>query len=360
MHYRVMFGGDLHKKMMDITTIHGYTKANELVQLDLMKAIKEEQINIFVSLGDWFDSGYGSDTAAALAHTDIDREMFNILNGNFYGVIGNHIKIRMDSNPELFLIQPHEYYTSRHKVTRDYQIIRTPKELVLNNVQICFMHWNKDAESAFEYKAMIRPECVYHVGLYHTENIIPAHILTSMNMYTNLSDNSKIGAALEGIDLAIVGHVHKPFGAFNISKVSGHTTKMIVPGSLTNTDAGMASRHEFIDMPILDIYENGSVSLSYHRQSLHTDVVTFSPKKISDSSRDKLKSLRGNTKETLYEELESTTFVGESSGFQTLGMFMRQNGYTPADKALVRNAIHSPDDIDILIQIYKEGNNGIE
>lgn len=360
MNYRLMFGGDLHKKMIDITTIHGYTKGFELVQLDIMKAIKDLEVTHFMSLGDWFDSGYGSDTAAALAHTDIDREMYNLLNGNFYGLIGNHIKIRMDSNPELFLIQPHPYYISRHRVNRDYQIIRTPKELVLNGVQICFMHWNKDAESAYEYKAMIRPECKYHIGLYHTENIIPAHILTSINMYASMNDNSKIGAALEGIDLAIVGHVHKPIGAFNISKVSGGTTKMIVPGSLTNTDAGESARHDYIDMPIVDISENGEVSVSYHRQSLHTDVLTFSPKKISVSSRDKLKSLRGNTKETLYEELESTTFVGESKGFQTLGMFMRQNGYTPADRALVRNTLHSPDDIDILMQIYKEGNHGIE
>lgn len=360
MNYRIMCGGDLHKRMTDLTTIHGYVKGFELVQLDLMQAIKDLGITHFFSLGDWFDSGYGSDTAAALAHTDIDREMYSLIKGNFYGLIGNHIRIRMDSNPELFLIQPHPYYVSRHKIARDYQIIRTPKELILNGVQICFMHWNKDAESAFEYKAMIRPECKYHIGLYHTESIIPAHILSSMNMYAGINDNSKIGAALEGIDLAIVGHVHKPFGMFNISKVSGHTTTMIVPGSLTNTDAGLQSRHDHVDLPIIDISEDGSVSISFHRQDLHLDVIEFHEKKISDSSRDKLKSLHGNTKETLYEELESTTFVGESDGFQTLSMFMRQNGYTPTDKALVRNVIQSPDDINLLMQIYKGGQDGIE
>ena len=354
MNYRLMFGGCLHKRMTDITTIHGYTKGFQKVQSDIMTSIKELGITHFVSLGDWFDSGYGSDTAAALAHTDIDREMYKLLGGNFYGLIGNHIRIRMDSNPELFLIQPHPVYVSRHQVKRDYQIIRTPKEIVLNGVQICFMHWNKDAESAFEYKAMIRKECKYHIGLYHTEYVIPAHILSSMNMHAGINDNSKIGMALDDIELAIVGHVHKPFGQFKIEKVSGGSTTMIIPGSLTNTDAGLNARHDHVDMPIVDISENGEVSLSYHRIDLHLEDITFIEKVMSDTSREKLKSIRGNAKETLYEELESSTFVGESDGFQTLSMYMRQKGYTPTDKALIKNTIQSPDDIRILVQLYKE------
>jgi hypothetical protein len=73
-----------------------------------------------------------------------------------------------------------------------------------------------------------------------------------------------------------------------------------------------------------------------------------------------LKSIHGNAKETLYEELETTSFVGESSGFQTLTMFMRQQNYTDTDRSLVRNTIHSPEDIDTLMELYKEENNGTE
>lgn len=353
MRYKVLMGGDLHKHQVDITTIQGYTAAVRTVQQDIMEFIRENGITHFVSLGDWYNSGYGSDTAAALAHTDIDREMAELLDGNFYGLIGNHIKIRMDSNPELFLIQPHNMYVSRHPVERDYQIIRTPKELILNGVQFHFMHWNKDAESAYEYKAMINKDCHYHVGLYHTEYIIPSHMLAGVNMNIR-NDNSKVAAALDGIDLAVVGHVHKPIGKFKINKADGTATTMIVPGSLTNTDAGLISRHEYCDMPVLEIDDNGEVTLSFHRQSLHTELLTFYQRKISDETRDKLKSIYGNTKETLYEELEATTFVGEASGFQTLSMFMRQNNYTPGDKALVRNTIQSPDDIDMLMHVYKE------
>lgn len=354
MKYRILVGCDLHKKMKDITTIRGYVNGCTMVQLDIMKTIVEKEVTHFISGGDWFDSGYGSDVAAALTHTDIDIEMSKLLNGNFYGVIGNHIRIRMDSNPELFLIQPHDVYKSRYPVTRKHQIIKTPKDLILNGVQIHFMHWNKDAESAFDYKAMINKDCHYHIGIYHTEYIIPTHLLHGIGMKQVVNDNSMIGAALEDIDLAIVGHIHKPIGTFTIQKVSGKPTTMIVPGSLTNTDAGELSRHDYVDMPLIEIDDDGKVSISYVRQSLHTEVLTFLKKSVSEDVREKLKSLRGNTKEALYEELESTTFVGEASSFISLNAFMKQQGYTAGDKSLIRTVVNDPDNLTQLMYIYKE------
>ena len=349
-----MVAGDLHKRMKDITTIRGYTKVCNEIQLDIMDLIKRLEVTHFISLSDWFDRGYGSDVAAALAHTDIDRDMHDLLNGNFYGLIGNHIRIRMDSNPELFLIQPHPVYQSRHKVNRDYQIIKTPKELILNGVQFCFMNYNPQAESAFDYKAMINPNCHYHIGLYHTEYIIPYQYLAAMGIRTTVNDNSKIGKALEDIELAIVGHVHKAIGKFVINKVDGGSTTMIVPGSLTNTDAGEASRHDSIDIPIIDIDDDGHVSLWFQTLDLRTDELTFMKKEISEDKRTKLKSLQGNSKEKLYEELEAVTFVGESSGFMSLNTFMNEQGYTSGDKAMIRSVINDPDNINVLIQTYKE------
>lgn len=354
MHYRVMIAGDLHKRMKDITTIRGYVDACRKVQLDLMQVIKDLEVTHFISLGDWFDAGYGSDVAAALSHTDIDREMYDILKGNFYGLIGNHIRIRMDSNPELFLIQPHPVYKSRHKVTRDHQIINTPKDLILNGVQFHFMHWNKDAENAMMYKALLDKSCHYHIGLYHTEYVIPSQYLHNMGMVSIVNDSSSISAALEGIDLAIVGHIHKPLGSFVINKLDGTTTTMIVPGSLTNTDAGEVSRHGEVNIPIIDIDDCGNVSLSYYKMNLHTDELLFMKKSVSDDAREKLKSLRGNAKETLYGELEAASFIGEASGFISLNSFMLQQGYTSGDKSLIRNVINSPDDVDKLVSIYKE------
>lgn len=358
--YKILFGGDLHKRPIDLSTIKGYTEVNYKIQCDVMNELRDGGYTHFISLGDWFDEGYGSDTAAALAHTDIDKEMSGVVNGNFYGLIGNHIKIRMDSNPELFLIQPHPYYKSRHKIYRDYQIIRTPKELILNGVQICFMHWNHLAESARDYKAMIDTNCHYHIGLYHTPYIIPANFMAGLNMYTKISDNSSISAALDDIELAIVGDIHKPLGTFTINKVDGKSTTMIVPGSMTVTDSGKASRHDKIDMPVIEIDEDGNVSLSYFTLNLRLDELEFMEKIISDEKREKLKSIRGNNKVALYEDLEAATFVGTESSFLTLNRYMKEQGYTDTDKKLIKSVMNSPDDIQLLTYMYKEGlENGI-
>ena len=354
MKYKILFGGDLHKRMKDLSTIRGYVSACRKTQIDIIDTLKSDGYTHFISMGDWFHSGYGSDVAAALSHVDLDIEMNKVLNGNFYGLIGNHIRIRMDSNPELFLIQPHKEYVSRHKVTREEQIIKTPKSIILNGVQIHFMHWLRDAEDATWYKAMIDEKCHYHIGLYHSEYVVPTQYLHDMGMTHTVNDNSKIGSALDKINLAIVGHIHKPIGSFVINKSDGTSTTMIIPGSLTNTDAGEGSRHDFVDMPVVEVDEDGKVTLSYHRQSLHTDEIIFMKKQITDDAREKLKSLRGNTKETLYAELESTTFVGEAGGFISLNAFMKQQGYTPGDKSLIKNVIHEPDNVDKLVSIYKE------
>ena len=145
MKYKILYATDLHKKMKDITTIRGYCTVHNKIEDDLINLISQLGITHFIEGGDWFDSGYGSDVAAALAHTDLDRKLYDAVKGNFYGVIGNHIRLNMDSNPELFLIQPHPKYTTRHRISRDTQIIKTPDELFLNGVQISFCHHDKVA-----------------------------------------------------------------------------------------------------------------------------------------------------------------------------------------------------------------------
>jgi hypothetical protein len=335
--------------MKDITTIRGYCEACHDVQVDIMNTIKNEGITHFISLGDWFDGGYGSDVAAALCHADIDREMAELLKGNFYGVIGNHIRINMDSNPELFLIQPHPYYTSRHNVQRTEQIIKTPDRIVLNGAEIILMHWNPVADCAKDYTTHIDSECQHHIALYHTEHVIPASLLHDMNMAYEISDDSAIADALSGVEIAIVGHIHKRIGTHVIKSRTGNDTLMIVPGSLTNTDAGERARHDYIDMPLIDIYEDGSIKLSYIRQTLHHEKITFYQKKSNDDTiKDKLKSLRGNSTEKLYEDFEAAAFIGESNTFLSLNRFITNMGYTRNDRVMINSILKNPEDIDTL------------
>jgi DNA repair exonuclease SbcCD nuclease subunit len=210
------------------------------------------------------------------------------------------------------------------------------------------------AEDASAYATRRRPDANYHIALYHSEMVIPTVHLHRMGMKTIVNENTNIFKALNGVDLAIVGHVHKPIGTFRIDKSDGTTTTMIVPGSLTNTDAGLTSRHNTCDLPIIEIDEDGSVKISYHTLDLRTNELTFLRKELNDDRKQKLKSLRGNNKESLDEDLESTSFVGaEAEGFITLNAFIKQQGYTPTDKNLIKMVIGEPENIDKMIQIYR-------
>lgn len=355
MNVRVMFAGDLHKKSKDITTIEGYVECVNAVQRALMSDIKMLSVNYFISLGDWYDKGYAVDVAASLADYDIDLEMSKMLNGKFYGLIGNHIRLNMDSNPELYIIQPHPVYHVRRRVTRTEQIMKTPEILRIGNVQISFMHHRSDAKDVLDYKPKREDWAKYHVALFHTPWIIPYGMLDETTYGYHASTTSKIGETLSGVDLAIAGDIHTPLGQFTINTPTGSTT-MIVPGSLTHTDASEASRHSSIMIPILDIKDEDVISLSYHNFDLKVNMLTFKKKNV-ENSRDKLKTLRGKAISNLHRPEEVIAYLSKPEQVYTsLNAFMQAHGYTIMDKRLIRHVIDDPGNVEELIRIYKEEN----
>lgn len=355
MKVRIMFAGDLHKKSKDITTIEGYVECVNAVQRALMSDIKTLFIDYFISLGDWYDKGYATDVAASLADYDVDLEMSRILNGNFYGLIGNHIQLNMDSNPELYIIQPHPEYSVRRRMIRAEQIMKTPKILRIGNVQISFMHHSSKAKDILDYKPKREHWAKYHVALFHTPWIIPYGMLENMSYRHNTSPTSKIGETLEGVDLAIVGDIHTPLGQFPVNTLTG-TTTVIVPGSLTHTDASEESRHSSIMIPILDIKDNDRVSLSYHNFDLRINMLTFKKKNV-ENSREKLKNLKGKAISKLHAPEEVIAYLSKPEQVYTsLNTFMKVQGYTTMDKKLIQKVISDPGNIEELVRIYQEEN----
>lgn len=353
---RLMFAGCLHKRPSDITTIEGYADCCIAVQLALIDEIERNQIDKFVSMGDWFDKGYGTDVISSLADTEIDRQMAAKLNGEFYGVIGNHIRLNLDTNPELFLIQPHPVFKTRKKVNRAEQIIRTPEYLMINGVQISFMHYNKLAHSAVDYKPIRRPDAKYHIALFHTPYVVPSAKLYEMNMHYDASSNSSISECMENVDFAIVGDIHKPLGQFTISHPNGKMTTMVVPGSLTNTEAGLNSRHNSISIPIVEINDDGDVKIEYLFFDIKTNMVTFK-NKSTEVTDPKLKTLRGNNVKNLYDNSDGTivdTFHDEAASM-SMNLFMRRQNYTKADIDIVNTVLHTPKDVQNIVKIYTEG-----
>ena len=354
--HRLMFAGCLHKRHKDISTIKGYVDCVAAVQASLMEEIKKNRIDKFVSLGDWYDKGYGLEIMSSLADTEVDRKMAEMLNGEFYGVIGNHIRLHLDTNPELFLIQPHDKFKTRKKVNRAEQIIRTPDKLILNGVQISFMHYNQYAHNAMDYKPKREQGVKYHIALFHTPLVIPSTELYKLNMQYETSSNSSITQCMEDVDLAIVGDIHKPLGQFDIAHGDGKITTMIVPGSLTNTNAGLGSRHSNISIPIVEISEEGNVKLEYLFFDLHTNMLTFEMKEEA-AKTDKLKTLRGNTVHNLYESDNASIadVLHDDRVAMSLNLFMKRQGYTASDIDIVNAVISDPQNIDVMLKSYTEG-----
>lgn len=349
----LLFAGDLHKRHKDISTIEGYVACTQAVQHSLMDLIKEKGIDYFIHIGDWYDKGYAGDIASALVDYDVDIQMSRLLNGNFYGLIGNHIRLSMDSNPELHLIQPHPYLRSRRQSTRTDQIIRTPRMLKVNDVQISFQHYDMGYTRASEYKPTREEWAKYHIALFHTPLVIPGAKLINTAYGYNISSNSEIAVALDGVDLAICGDIHKPLGKFDINKPDGSCTVMIVPGSLTNTDAGDANRHATIMMPLIKIGMESEVSIEFIPFDLQTNKVTFKKKNV-EATQDKLKTLRGKDLEQIYSPEEVVAALSQrESTLLSLNAFMGSCGYTKKDKDLVRAVMSNPDDITELVKIWQ-------
>lgn len=348
MKYKIGMAGDLHKRPKDISTIKGYVKCCDKVQESLVDLFISEEFTHFISLGDWYDKGYVDDVSSALADTSMEEHMSKVLNGNFYGVIGNHIRLRLDSNPELMLIQPHPTIKSRKKVRRTEPIIKTPSHLRFGNVQISLVHHMPDAESIEDYVIHRLPGIKYHVACLHDPRFIPNHKLSLTQHPPTKTLDSQIARVLSGVDLAVCGDIHMTLGMFDVSP----TTKMIVPGSLTNTNASVRGRHSSIKIPILTIDdETDAVEFSYYNFDLHLNMLTFDEKgdqKVSE----KLKTLQGNNLQSLYGDKSVEHVMSSGIASLSFGSFLKDQGYTENDKKLIKNVMSEPLNVLELIKIH--------
>lgn len=351
---KLLFGGDTHKKVVDPVTIAGYRKCTAAVQRSLMETIREDGITHFCSLGDWYDRGFHTDNASCIPEYDMDIEMSRMLQGNFYGLIGNHIKLGLDSNPELFLIQPHPFYKTRDKVYRDYQIIKTPDVLMFGSVQVSFMHFSGNRKTLGGYKPTRRQETTYHIALFHTPHIVPNQQLIAAGLQANSYTTEAIGDVLDGVDLAICGDIHDPIGRFVVTHRTGVTT-MVVPGSLSNTTSSKLHRHASVYLPIVTINDDSTVTLEFKMFDLKTNMLTFKDEDVKQAKAEKLNGIKAKRKD---EKIEAgavrSIFDYSSPDAYSLDNLIRRKGYTTAESAMIRSIMQNPLDIDNLIKIYTE------
>lgn len=351
---KIVFAGDLHKKIIDPTTIEGYRRCNTQVQRNLMNLILDEKATHFIHLGDWYDRGFHTDNATAIPEYDMDIEMYHMLRGNFYGLIGNHIKLGLDTNPELFLIQPHTKYTPRTRIWRDYQIIKTPDKLKFGTVQISFMHFSGERKSLLGYKPERDTDTTYHIALYHTPWIVPNQQLLGAGLTPNTYTTESIGECLAGVDLAICGDIHDPIGRFVVHHQTGDTI-MVVPGSLTNTTSSIDHRHSTIYIPIVTINDDCTVSISFKSFDLLINMLTFKDIEAKKKEKEKLDGIKAKRKGDQIQEGEvRSVFDYSAPDAYSLHNLIIRKGYTAAEVAMIKSILNNPVDIDNLVKLYMD------
>lgn len=269
---RILFLSDLHKRDADFSTINGYMLAGDLVQHDILEFVRRAGVTHLVSLGDWYDKGYRSINRCA-NDRNLDEELSAAVGGNFFICLGNHFFLERDNNPEMYLIQPSDLYRPTHPIYASKPVIQAPEYLQIGRVRISLFHYSKRDK---QYKAHLDESVKFHIGVYHDDCVVPSYTLREAGVF-GAKPSTNLEFLLDNVNLAIVGHIHKPMGAFKVQAGERQVT-MMIPGSLANT-SNSPSFHDFVELPMVEIADDDTVSCKLVRFSLHCEVLRiYKPK----------------------------------------------------------------------------------
>ena len=278
----VLFAPDLHKRDVDFTSIRGYREAIECVQQDILDFLKSTENSVFVSLGDWYDKGYRS-TGRVYIDSYYDEEISKAVNGEAYICLGNHFFLERDSNPEMYLIQPSYLYQPKDKVPMSTPTFKTVPHLVIGNVQISFLHFNKMNKN---YVEQLEPGVQYHIGVFHDDCVVPSDIRQAAGYYGTTS-NDYLNNIYSNIDVAIVGHIHATVGMRIYRLNNGREIPIFVPGALAITENKEIAKHKSVMCPVLLVdTDKGTFEMSGVEISTHMELLKFykiAEQKISET-----------------------------------------------------------------------------
>lgn len=304
---RILFISDFHKKSTNPSNMPGYIQAINAVQLDLLRYVRENQVTHVIYLGDLYDKGYRS-INRAVSDMNMDKAMADAVSGNSYICLGNHFFLERDSNPEMYLIQPHPKYEPNNPIFATSPVIRAVPALRVGPVQISFFHYSKKDKN---YRMERDSDAAYHIGVYHDDVVVPT-AQRNAAMFRGTTPLSYIDSIYDNIDLAIVGHIHNPIGTFNVG-VQGRTFPMIIPGSLAITSSDPNVFHTHVNLPIVEISESNAVGISYLEVDLHTNLLGITRESKASQSK------RSETPGPLYIEAPTTVSLIEHLRMHELG-----------------------------------------
>lgn len=275
---------DRHKRDIDFSSIKGYCDASAQVTEDILEIIQEKDITHVVEMGDLYHRGY---TKISAQYADVmdDIAIRDAVNGNYYGVVGNHLMLERDNNPEFYLIQPNNYPDLQPILKRKFRqpIIRVVDDLVIGPVQMSFFHYNKENK---DYVAERRNGIKYHVGFYHDDSVVPNHVREQCGIKAKVTSDY-MNRIYSNIDYAFLAHIHTDIGLMKLKLKSGKIVLAYLQGAATITSSKASEYHKYVMLPIIQIYENTMI-VEKVKLSLHTEMMEIykEEEKITDETQD--------------------------------------------------------------------------
>lgn len=297
---RVLLLYDRHKREDDFKTIKGYIDVQTKQTDDILDYIKEAGITHVIELGDLYDRGYHK-VGAQHADTMDEIAISDAVNGNYYGLIGNHLFLERDSNPEFYLIQPNNYAHLQPATKKKFRkpVIKVQDKLVIGNTQFSFFHYDKENK---HYIKSVDAGVKYHIGLYHDDDVVPNSVRAACNIPTQIS-SSYLNSIYSNITIGFCAHVHIPIGKVYIQLADGKKVPLFIQGSMLPTSSKESEIFQSINLPVLDIYED-KCKLSYKELSCYIgDLKIYREEdKITDDNRDKYIAKEYKPKATITKE----------------------------------------------------------
>lgn len=320
---RILFVTDMHKKYTDMKSIRGSIPVQHEIQMDIIEYVKKAHVTHIVITGDWYDKGFHG-LGPAYSAMEEDRLLSESVNGNVYICLGNHFYLERDENPEMYVIQPCEFMKPRNLLQlADKPIFNCVPQLRIGSVLISFFHYSKTNKNYIQ----LRPDDVtFHIGVYHDDRCVPGWV-REREGFGGTSTNMELSAMYNNVDLAIHGHIHSKIGLTAVQLPDGRKVPLWIPGALGMTQNKESIKHTSVELPIVDIEDDNSVSIAKAEFSTHIDKLQFY--KVSTKA----------TKPTDITEVQKTSLPVFAA--PSLPQYLNQFGFDDKQLALIEEASHS-------------------
>lgn len=333
---RWLFVTDLHKRYKDMESIRGIVPVQHEIQHDIINFCKENAVTHVGVAGDWYDRGFHG-IGQAYSAMEEDRLLSNTVNGNVYLCVGNHFYLERDENPEMYIIQPCEYMRPKDILqTAERPLFNVVPHVRIGNVQISFFHYNKLNKA---YKTQVEPGVTYHIGVYHDEVCVPAWV-REREGFGGVTSVYEMDQLYSNVDMAIHGHIHTDIGLVQLELSNGRVVPLYIPGSLGISQNKESIKHKEVQLPMVDINDDGTVTVTTVPFSTHLDKLSF------------FKVERAKTRKNVV--VDKTVHLTTGDLPRNLTLFLQNKGYTDVQLKLVNEAMSERLDITTAIGILSE------